>query len=1429
MDAEVAAQFLADWAIGGARAAPSKRQQAPAEAPATGSEAEGLLPTAAVTALASHGGANSDANTAPGGSAVERVAACAVSLAFLSDFYVRCVAPLERDGAPLSTKDVVERLVKPATQANAARNFASLVPGAVRRPTAFASHAFGNPFRLLVSALEEHFMNAVAGDVYVWVDVFAINQHDPGTDLHGGDALARTIELVGETLVVLDRAAYPLTRLWCLYEMGSTPPDKLRLLTPGFREAELASAFRAVNVDAAECFDSCDKARIREHIVAKYDSLAAFQQMLRLRLLLKPTSYEADRKALLTHNTDTWRFDELHGFASGAGDESRLACIAGGYGEGKSTLAAGLCEPNLKLVDAHHFCKASDVRRQDVGEIIRSLAYQLALRFPPFAGALLALQQADAESLSDPARSWELLLKRPLCLPQLRGTRVVLLFDALDEAGDCNSNISKVLSLMLDLGRIADGAAVSVIVTTRPEAGILAPMRSRWRDNVREFPPASLREGDQQSKLLALLRSQPPCTAFASVDAAYAAVFDAAAADTGTQRLLPILMAAQQPPSMALLEALGVRSACAALPGWGLLFEERDHCVHVLHKSLSEWLLDRSRSRNHVVDVAAGHRAWSELLSTQLRPWLESGAPAPPPGSYAYAHALLHLDRAGRGAEAKATLLRLPWLQATLRERGLYALLGDLASRMIIGDGTLALLHRTLRLSAPVLQGSDAAEALPGQLVGRLGGLLDTVAPEVARLYEAAWSWRGALAWLRPNKATLLAPVGALELRLEGHTDRVSTLVALAGGRVVSGSGDSTLRVWNAVTGECERTLDGHTHTVNALVALADGRMVSASGDKTLRVWNAATGECEHTLEGHTDVVISLVKLADGRVVSGSYDKTMRVWNAATGECKHTLEGHTDTVSTLLAADGRVVSGSDDKTLRVWNADTGKYERMLEGHTDLVMSLLALDDGRVVSGSYDNTLRMWNVATGLCLRTLEGHANGVTSLVALADGRVMSGSYDSTLRVWNVATGECLRTLEGHTGSVALLLLLGDGRVVSGSGDKTLRVWKAATGECDRTLEGHTSLVTSLVDLADGRMVSGSYDSTLRVWNAATDERERSLDGHTGWVSTLVALADGRVVSASDENALRVWNSVTGECERTLKGHTRGVNALLALAGGRMVSGSRDRTLRLWNAATGECEHTLEGHTDTVSKLVALADGRVVSGSGDSTLRVWNSVTGECERTLQGHINAVTSLLALADGRMVSGSGDKTLRVWNAATGECDRTLEGHTGIVMSLLELADGRLVSGSYDSTLRVWNVARGLCLRTLEGHANGVTSLVALADGRVMSGSDDKTLRVWNAATGECEQVAPQRSAAAAALQSLPRLQLRSSGWTLGAAPTVVERGSSVVGLGVAASYLDAAVTNLLAVPCCTDATSRDEVIVASTKAGVVHFFTLRAACC
>ena len=66
-----------------------------------------------------------------------------------------------------------------------------------------------------------------------------------------------------------------------------------------------------------------------------------------------------------------------------------------------------------------------------------------------------------------------------------------------------------------------------------------------------------------------------------------------------------------------------------------------------------------------------------------------------------------------------------------------------------------------------------------------------------------------------------------------------------------------------------------------------DGRrVVSGSWDKTIRLWNAETGQpIGAPLTGDTDWVNSVAFSPDGkRIVSGSADKTVRVWHADTGQ-----------------------------------------------------------------------------------------------------------------------------------------------------------------------------------------------------------------------------------------------------------------------------------------------------------------------------------------------------------------------------------------------------------------------------------------------------------------------------------------------------------------------------------------------------------------
>ena len=629
------------------------------------------------------------------------------------------------------------------------------------------------------------------------------------------------------------------------------------------------------------------------------------------------------------------------------------------------------------------------------------------------------------------------------------------------------------------------------------------------------------------------------------------------------------------------------------------------------------------------------------------------------------------------------------------------------------------------------------------------------------------------------STATLatLPPKLRASIASQGDTVR-SVALSADGDRVVSGSDDGTVRVWEAASGECVRELRGHTGWVRSVALSADGgRVVSGSDDGTVRVWEAASGKCVRELRGLTRAVNSVALSADGgRVVSGGTDGTVRVWDAANSECVRELRGHESQVdSVALSGDGgRIVSCSYDGTVRVWESSSGECVRELRGHAGWVRSVaLSADGGRVVSCGDDGTVRVWESSSGECVRELRGHAGRVLSVVLSADGgRVVSGGDDGTVRVWESSSGECVRELREFTTPVWSVALSADGgRVVSGSHDGAVRVWEVTSGECVRELRGHTSRVLSVALSADGgRVVSGSDDGTVWVWDATSGETLRELRGHTRGVSSVSLSADGgRAVSGSYDGTLRVWDATSGECVRELRGHTRGVTSVsLSADGGRVVSGS-DGTMGVWDATSGECVRELRGlrgHTSWVRSVALSADGGVVvSGSDDNTVRVWDATSGECVRELRGHTRWVRSVALSTDGgRVVSGSSDGTVRVWDASSDECVRELRGHESGVLGVALSADGgRVVSGSSDGTVRVWDATSGECVRELRGHTDWVRSVALSADGgRVVSGSSDGTVRCFAGADGRAAANAADLHCAWVAAVGSPHDILSHASW-------------------------------------------------------------------
>lgn len=286
------------------------------------------------------------------------------------------------------------------------------------------------------------------------------------------------------------------------------------------------------------------------------------------------------------------------------------------------------------------------------------------------------------------------------------------------------------------------------------------------------------------------------------------------------------------------------------------------------------------------------------------------------------------------------------------------------------------------------------------------------------------------------------------------------------------------------------RRCEGHLGPVFSAAFSPDGkRIVSGSADGSIRLWDSKTGKEQRRLDGHNGRVWSVAFAPEGRrVLSGAFDNSARIWDVASAREFRRLSGHTDYVrSAVFSQDGRhVLSGGDDRILRLWNADTGKEIRSFPGHNHFVWHVALSRDGkRALSGSLDRTIRLWDVESGTEIRRLDGHNDTVLSVAFSPDGRRgLSGSTDKSLKLWDLDSGKELLTFIGHEGYVNSVAFSPDGRrILSGSQDGTLRLWDAHSGKELRKLEGHRDQVWCVAFSRDGRFaLSAGQDQTVRIW-----------------------------------------------------------------------------------------------------------------------------------------------------------------------------------------------------------------------------------------------------------------------------------------------------------------------------------------------------------
>jgi WD40 repeat protein len=291
----------------------------------------------------------------------------------------------------------------------------------------------------------------------------------------------------------------------------------------------------------------------------------------------------------------------------------------------------------------------------------------------------------------------------------------------------------------------------------------------------------------------------------------------------------------------------------------------------------------------------------------------------------------------------------------------------------------------------------------------------------------------------------------------------------------------------NVLRGKYTRKqLANHFGKVGA-IDFDDKKIMSGSADSSINIYDTNTGNHIKSIKGHTLGVRTLT-FNSQLLFTGSYDRGINIWDSNTFEPKDVLFGHNDSISRLVISKynpADLYSIGHDGVLNKWDINTGKSAVRINIHDGWANALVQYDANIVISGGIDEKICIWDLRekklvkehnTAFYVRDICINENNIY----VAGRNLLHFDFRNNKR----------RNLKPTPDTNRILTMsMNQQYITVGFQNNDIKIFDIKNDKfIDYTLQGHTDMVMA-VKSDDEKVISGGADNKVYLWSYYKDKK----------------------------------------------------------------------------------------------------------------------------------------------------------------------------------------------------------------------------------------------------------------------------------------------------------------------------------------------------